>query len=65
MTKRLEKNAILLLGSEPVVRSVMTEALQHAGYVVMSTGSLGTAVDYRAKREGFSYFLRRFQGTRR
>ena len=48
MTKRLETNAILLLGSEPVVRAVMTEALQQAGYVVMATGSLGTAVDMLA-----------------
>ncbi len=48
MTKRLETNAILLLGSEPVLRAVMTEALQQAGYVVMSTGSLGTAVDMLA-----------------
>jgi DNA-binding NtrC family response regulator len=36
---------ILLLGSEPIVRLVMTEALQRAGYVVLATGSLGTAVD--------------------
>jgi DNA-binding NtrC family response regulator len=48
VTKRLETNAILLLGSEPVVRVVMTEALQEAGYVVMATGSLGTAVDMLA-----------------
>jgi DNA-binding NtrC family response regulator len=48
VTKRLETNAILLLGSEPVVRLVMTEALQQAGYVVQSTGSLGTAVDMLA-----------------
>ena len=48
MKKRLETNAILLLGSEPVVRVVMTEALQGAGYVVMATGSLGTAVDMLA-----------------
>jgi len=44
----LEINAILLLGSEPVVRAVMTEALEQAGYVVMATGSLGTAVDMLA-----------------
>src|ERR1039457_4888677 len=36
---------ILLLGSEPVLRSVMTEVLEHAGYVVLATGSLGAAVD--------------------
>jgi DNA-binding NtrC family response regulator len=46
--KRLETNAILLLGSEPVIRAAMTDALQHAGYVVMATGSLGTAVDMLA-----------------
>ena len=48
MTKRLETNAILLVGSEPVVRLVMKEALENAGYVVMATGSLGTAVDMLA-----------------
>jgi CheY-like chemotaxis protein len=36
---------ILLLGSEPVLRSVMKEVLEHAGYVVLATGSLGVAVD--------------------
>ena len=36
---------ILLLGSEPVVRSVMKEALERAGYVVLATGSLGVALD--------------------
>jgi DNA-binding NtrC family response regulator len=49
VTKRSEKNAILLLGSEPVVRSVMKEALENAGYVVMATGGLGTAVDMLAE----------------
>ena len=48
MSKRFDKNAILLLGSEPVVRSVIKEALENAGYVVMATGSLGTAVDMLA-----------------
>ncbi len=48
MTKRFDKNAILLLGSEPVARSVIKEALETAGYVVMATGSLGTAVDMLA-----------------
>jgi DNA-binding NtrC family response regulator len=48
VTKRLETNAILLLGSEPVVRAAMTDALQNAGYLVMATGSLGTAVDMLA-----------------
>jgi len=36
---------ILLLGSEPIVRAVMKEVLEQAGYVVLATGSLGTAVD--------------------
>jgi len=39
---------ILLLGSAPVVRSVMREVLEHAGYVVLATGSLGIAVDMLA-----------------
>ena len=41
---------ILLLSSEPVVRAVMKEALERAGYVVFATGSLGTAVDTLADR---------------
>jgi DNA-binding NtrC family response regulator len=36
---------ILLLDSEPVVRAVMKEALERAGYVVVATGGLGAAVD--------------------
>lgn len=36
---------ILLLSSEPVVRLVIREVLERAGYVVMSTGDLGVAVD--------------------
>jgi DNA-binding NtrC family response regulator len=48
VTKRFDPNAILLLGSEPVVRSVMKEVLENAGYVVLATGSLGTAVDMLA-----------------
>ena len=35
---------ILLLTSEPVVRLVIREVLERAGYVVMSTGDLGVAV---------------------
>jgi DNA-binding NtrC family response regulator len=35
---------ILLLDSEPVVRSVMKEVLEQAGYVVVATGGLGEAV---------------------
>ena len=46
VTKLSETNAmILLLGSEPVVRSVMREVLEGAGYTVLATGSLGVAVD--------------------
>jgi CheY-like chemotaxis protein len=46
VTKAPETNAtILLLSSDPVVRSVMTEALEHAGYIVLATGDLGGAVD--------------------
>ena len=36
---------ILLLGSEPVVRSVIKEVLERAGHVVLATGSLEVAVD--------------------
>jgi DNA-binding response OmpR family regulator len=44
-----EKTAmILLLSSEGVVRTVMTEALRQAGYVVSATGSFGGAVDLLA-----------------
>lgn len=46
ITKRTETNAmILLLSSEPIVRSVMKEILEQAGYVVLATGSFGVAVD--------------------
>jgi DNA-binding NtrC family response regulator len=37
--------AILLLVSEPVVRTVLTEALERAGYVVRPTGDVGSAVE--------------------
>ena len=40
---------ILLLGSDPVNRSVMKEALERAGYVVLATGNLGTAVEMLAQ----------------
>jgi DNA-binding NtrC family response regulator len=48
VTKRSGTNAILLLGSEQVIRLVMKEVLEDAGYVVQATGSLGTAVDMLA-----------------
>ena len=40
-----ENVMILLLSSEPIVRSVMKEVLEHAGYVVIATGSFATAVE--------------------
>ena len=36
---------ILVLISEPLVRLVIREVLERAGYLVMATGDLGTAVD--------------------
>jgi DNA-binding NtrC family response regulator len=39
------ETTILLLISEPLVRQATREVLERAGYVVMSTGDLGTAVD--------------------
>jgi len=35
---------ILLLVSDSVARVVLQETLEHAGYSVMATGNLGTAV---------------------
>jgi DNA-binding response OmpR family regulator len=39
------ETTVLLLISEPLVRQVMREELDRAGYLVMATGHLGTAVD--------------------
>src|ERR1700733_6767529 len=39
------QTTILLLISEPLVRVVIQEVLERAGYLVMATGDLGTAVD--------------------
>jgi CheY-like chemotaxis protein len=39
------ESTILLLVSEPLGRLVMQEVLEKAGYLVMGTGDLGTAVD--------------------
>jgi len=39
------KYTILLLASDPLVRSVLKETLEHAGYTVLATGDLGNAVD--------------------
>jgi DNA-binding response OmpR family regulator len=41
----LMKTTILLLVSDPVVRSVLKETLEHEGYMVLATGDLGQAVD--------------------
>ena len=35
------KTTILLLVSDPVVRSVLQETLEHEGYTVLATGDLG------------------------
>jgi DNA-binding response OmpR family regulator len=43
-----ETATILLLSSEPLVVTILTEALRHAGYVVSATGSFGSAVDLLA-----------------
>ena len=43
--KSPSQSTILLLSSEPVVRTVIQETLENAGYVVLSTGDLGQAVD--------------------
>jgi DNA-binding response OmpR family regulator len=46
MTDRsLLKTTILLLVSDPIVRSVLQETLEHEGYMVMAAGDLGQAVD--------------------
>jgi DNA-binding response OmpR family regulator len=39
------KYTILLLASDSLVRSVLKETLENAGYTVLATGDLGTAVD--------------------
>ena len=39
------QSTILLLVSEPLARLVMQEVLERAGYLVLGTGDLGTAVD--------------------
>ena len=41
----LMKTTILLLVSDPVVRSVLQETLEREGYTVRATGDLGQAVD--------------------
>jgi DNA-binding response OmpR family regulator len=39
------KSTILLFVSDPLVRSVLQETLEHEGYTVVATGDLGQAVD--------------------
>jgi CheY-like chemotaxis protein len=39
------KTTILLLVSDPLVRSVFQETLEHEGYTVLATGDLGQAVE--------------------
>jgi DNA-binding NtrC family response regulator len=39
---------ILLLDSEPVVRSALKEVLERAGYIVLATGGLGAASEMLA-----------------
>jgi CheY-like chemotaxis protein len=43
--KTTTNTTILLLISYPVVRAVITEALQPEGYTVVAAGDLGTAVE--------------------
>jgi CheY-like chemotaxis protein len=40
---------IMLLMSDPLVRSVVCETLESAGYVVVPTGDLGSALDWLKK----------------
>lgn len=44
MIKMMNKT-ILLLSSDPVMRSVLQEVLERGGYLVFTAGNLGTAVD--------------------
>ena len=41
----LAKTTILLLVSDPIVRSTLSETLDREGYTVLATGSLGQALD--------------------
>ena len=43
--KTLIKTTILLLVSDPIVRSVLQETLEREGYMVVATGGVGDAVD--------------------
>ena len=44
-TQSVMKTTILLLVSDPLVRSVLQETLEREGYMVRATGNLGQAVD--------------------
>ena len=44
-TQSVMKTTILLLVSDPLVRSVLQETLEREGYMVRATGDLGQAVD--------------------
>jgi DNA-binding NtrC family response regulator len=46
MSKGPNQTTILLLVSDPLVRAVTQETLQEQGYVVVSSGDLGVAVDW-------------------
>jgi DNA-binding NtrC family response regulator len=46
MSKGPDQTTILLLVSDPLVRAVTQETLEQHGYVVVSSGDLGTAVDW-------------------
>jgi len=41
----LMKTTILLLVSDPLVRSVLQDTLEHEGYTVVTAGNIGGAVD--------------------
>ena len=49
MTKQSAKATILLLCSDPVIRSVLESILESEGYVVLPAASLGSAVNWLEK----------------
>jgi DNA-binding response OmpR family regulator len=46
LDKSLVTTTILLLVSDPIVRSVLKDTLEREGYTVLATGDLGSAVDF-------------------
>ena len=44
-TQSVMKTTVVLLVSDPLVRSVLQETLEDEGYMVRATGDLGQAVD--------------------